>query len=334
VAKEAMPLLDRKHQVHVAAGKVTQYSDHYTSLSIFHDMNQLQEIISQHADADIIHCHNEPNWFVSAAKEVFPDKPVVLDIHDSMLLRRTDEQVRVAGNGNIYRHTCDERNNFQLADGLVFVGPAMRDIVLDGYKLDQPHCVIPSALPERFYRVDFGKWIGGMAYEGRIDIDKELGEKWDFFQYSNYIPMAKKCNELGIDFHIYTPRGSAPVRAEYEKVCMLYPPLELRTMIKEIGRHDWGVVGNIGEHEEWKHALPNKLFEYFAACLPVVCINADESWGFIKDLGMGIRVDSLEELTKRWSEHRECRKNVVKYRKEFVMERHIEKLEDLYRKLM
>ena len=334
VVKEAMPLISRGHQVHVAASKVTQYSDHFSSIAVYHDMNQLVEIIKLHADADVIHCHNEPSWFVSVAKEVFPDKPVVLDVHDSMLLRRTDESVCEAKNQEIYRHTCDERNNFQLADGLVFVGPAMRDIVIPEYGLTQPHCVIPSALPERFYRVDFGKWQGGLVYEGRIDIEKELGAKWNFFQYANYVPLANACRQIGMDFHIYTPRKSPEVRKVYEPVCYLHDPLGVRELVKALGGHDWGLVGNLGEHEAWKHAIPNKLFEYFGGCLPVVCMNADEAWNYIKDIGVGIKVDSVDELAHRWAEHRECRQNVVKYRSEFVMERHIGKLEDLYRKLV
>lgn len=334
VIKEAMPLIARGHEVHVVAAKVTQYADHFSSISVYNDQNQLISAIRAHADCDVIHCHNEPSWFVSVAKETLPDKPVVLDVHDSMLLRRTDQQVLEARNNAIYRYTCDERNNFQLADGLVFVGPAMRDIVTEGYKLTQPSCVIPSVLPERFYRVDFGKWMGGICYEGRIDIEHELADKWNFFQYSNYVPFAKKCREIGMDFHVYTPRKSEDVRKVYGEVCHLNPPYGLRELIKVMGGHDWGLVGNIGAHEEWKHALPNKLFEYFGACLPVVCLNADESWDMIKDIGMGIKVDSVEELADRWKEHRECRKNVIKYRANFVMERHAPKLLDLYRKLV
>lgn len=334
VAKQALPLISRGHQVHVVASKVTQYADHFTSLSVYQDQSQLIEAIKAHRDCDVIHCHNEPNWFVSLAKEVLPDVPVVLDVHDSFLLRRTDEEVAEKKNDQIYRYTSDERNNFQLADGLVFVGPKMRDIVIEGYKLNQPHCVIPSALPERFYRVDFGKWLGGICYEGRIDIEKELEEKWSFFQYANYVPFAKAAREIGMDFHIYTPRKNELVRKEYEPHCYLSGPYDLQKLCKVMGAHDWGLVGNIGQHEEWKHALPNKFFEYLGACLPIVCIGADETWNYCKDTGVAIKVDSIAELAERWAEHRECRKNVIKYRSDFVMERHIGKLEALYKSLL
>lgn len=334
VMKIGLPLISRGYDMHLITNKISQYSDHYNSVSSWFDLDHLYKTIKLHSDADIFHVHNEPSWFVTVVKEVFPDKPVVLDVHDTMLLRRSQEEVDKANNSEIFRHTIDERNNFQLADGLVFVCNPMRDMVLDEYKTTVPYAVVPSMLPERFYRVDFSQWIGGLVYEGRIDTEDELDGKWDFFQYANYIDMARECARVGMDFHIYTPRKNASVREQYEKVCYLHPPQELSRLIKLLGSHDWGLVGNCKVHEEWKHALPNKLFEYMAGCTPVVCFNADASWDFIKDIGVGIKVDSVEELAQRWAEHRECRKNVVKYRAEFTMERHIHKIEKLYKELV
>lgn len=333
VMKMALPLMDKGHHVHLITQKVTQYSDLLSSVSVFQNLDQLQAAIKNHADADIFHCHNEPNWFVTAVKEVM-DKPVVLDVHDSMLLRRTDDEVAKSEDESIFRITVDERNNFQLADGLVYVCDPMKRIVDDTYKIDCPRIVLPSFLPIRFYRVDFLKWVGGLVYEGRIDIPDELDAKWNFFQYANYLKAAKECERIGIDFHIYTPRKDQKVREAYQDVCFLHEPQTLSRLIKHLGGHDWGLVGNVDAHEEWKHALPNKLFEYMAGCVPVVCINADESWDFIREYGVGIKVDSFDELASRWSEHRKCRENVIKHRMKFTMETYIDKLDGLYREVI
>ena len=71
-----------------------------------------------------------------------------------------------------------------------------------------------------------------------------------------------------------------------------------------------------------------------AACIPIVCFNADQSWSFIKDAGMGIKVDSFEELKERWSEHRECRKNVIKRRMEFCLENYMDRVDGLYAQVL
>lgn len=333
VMKMALPLMEKGHEVHLIVGNLTNYSECFKTVTVFQDVNQLYNAIKLHKDADIFHAHNEPSWFVTVAKETFPKKPVVLDVHDSFLLRRSpNEELETKKS---FRVSVDERNNFQLADGLVYVGPAMKEIVHNEFKLDQPNIILPSYVPERFNRIDFLQWIGGLVYEGRIDFPGELPKEWDVFGYSTYIKLAEKCKELEIDFHIYTPRKNKKAREIYNKVCYLAPePLGFYKLIRNLGCHDWGLVGNIDYHEEWKHALPNKLFEYISGCVPIVSINADESSKVIEEHDIGITVGSMEELSERWPEHREKRKNLIKKRHLFAMEAHIGKLEKLYRELL
>src|ERR1041385_579576 len=196
----------------------------------------------------------------------------------------------------------------------------MKKVVGDEMGLTQPNVVLPSYVTKGYYRIDFDKWQGGLVYEGRIDIPDELPKKWaSFFHYSDYLELGAKCKEIGMDFHIYSPRENEEVRKRYAPVSILHEPQKYHKLIRVLGSHDWGLVGNLRPHTEWKHALPNKLFEYMAACLPVVAINADESSRIIDEYKLGITVSSLEELRDRWPEHRECRKNVIKHRYEFSM---------------
>ena len=104
-----------------------------------------------------------------------------------------------------------KRNNFQLADGLVYVCDPMSNIVGETYRLDQPSCVIPSAVPRQMMRFDFFKYLGGLVYEGRIDVGETLPAQWNFFQYSDYQAVADQCNDVGIPFFIYTTRKDAKV---------------------------------------------------------------------------------------------------------------------------
>lgn len=332
VMKVAIPLIENGHEVHLITNKVTQYSEVFNSVLVYQDVNQLYNAIKVHKDADIFHGHNEPSWFVTAVKDQFFDKPVVLDVHDSHLLRRTDEEC--IEDPDKYRVSAEERNNLQLADALVYVSKSMERIVGGEFKIGVPTIVLPSYVPLQFYRLDFLRWWGGLCYEGRIDITDELPKQWDFFQYSNYLDLAKKCREIGIDFHVYTTRNNAKVRKQYDEVCYLHEPEGYERLIKVIGQHDWGLVGNIKKFPEWDNALPNKFFEYMAACLPIVSINAKESSELIKEYGVGITVGSMEELAERWKEHRPCRANVIKHRQSFSMENHIGKLEDLYSQLV
>lgn len=335
--KVAFPLIAKGYDVHLITEKVTQGSEQFKSVMNWQSVDQLYESIKVHKDADIFHAHNEPSWFVTAVKELLPNTPVVLDVHDSNLIRKTDEeqQAELEDNPDAFRISVDERNNFQLADALVYVSQSMADIVGGEFKLDQPSIVLPSYVPLCLYRFDLQDYRGGLVYEGRIDAPDELPNKWKaLFRYADYMDLAAKCREIGMDFHIYTPRANEKIREQYAKVCILHEPKMIDKLIKCLGSHDWGLVGNLAAHTEWAHAMPNKLFEYMAGCTPVVAINAQESGKFIEENGFGIVVQSIEELAQRWKEHRDCRKTVIKHRREWSMDAHIHKVEALYKGLV
>lgn len=337
VFKEAIPLIERGHEVHLIVNKVTVGAERMKSVSVYQDTDQLYEAIKRYSDADIFHAHNEPSWFVTMVKDVNQKVPVILDIHDSHLLRKTPEEdeEEQQHTPESFRIGIDERNNFQLADGIVYCCEPMKEIVGGEFGLDQPNIVLPSYVPRGFYRIDFDRWMGGLVYEGRIDIPDELPGKWaSFFRYADYLEFGRKCKELGIDFHIYSPRENEKVRKRYSEVSILHEPQKYDRLIKRIGGHDWGLVGNLRPHTEWKNALPNKLFEYLAGCTPVVAMHADESAKIVSEYGVGVVVESPEELAKRWSEHRKCRENVVKHRMFFAMENHIHKVERLYQEVL
>ena len=120
------------------------------------------------------------------------------------------------------------------------------------------------------------------------------------------------------------------MREQYGKVAIMHDPLNVDKLIKALGRHDWGLVGNLRPHTEWKNALPNKLFEYMAGCVPIVSMHAEECSKIVDEYGVGITVESVEELASRWKEHRDCRANVIKHRLSFAMDNHIHHLEKLY----
>lgn len=331
--KIGMVLIERGYDIHLITHKITQYTEIYSTISVYQDSRQLNNAIVAHKDAELFHVHNEPSWYVTAIKQVF-DKPVIIDVHDSILLRRTAREVEKAKDPDIFRISADERNNFQLADGLVYVCKPMQRIVNKEFTISKPNIVLPSGVPRSMYRNDFFKWEQGLVYEGRIDLPEELSKEWSFFNYCNYIEFAEGCREHNIPLHIYTPRKNENIRRVYGGLAKIYPPFGYRELIHQIGRHDWGFVGNCFKTPEWKNGLSNKLFDYMAACLPVICWNADTNWNFIKKYGIGIKVNSFKEIVDRWKEHRECRKNMVRHRTKFILENYIERLEKLYQKVL
>jgi hypothetical protein len=337
--KEAIPLVENGHDVHMIAKAIPTYHEYYQSFSLATGTNHYLDSIKKYAaTADIFHVHNEPSWFVTAIKEAC-DVPVILDVHDSFLARMTPDEVDKLRSDckPAHRITVEERNNFQLADGLVFPSEPFAQLIMNEFGLDQPYIILPSYLPRQFYQYAGREWLGGLVYEGRVDLKDQIESDimLNGFRYCDYLDMAKELHFLGVDFHIYGPQTSGEkFQAAYKDLSFLHGGKSFSKLLPAIGRHDWGLIGNIEHTPEWEVAFPNKLFDYIGACVPIVAINAKHVEEFVENNGIGISINNIEELPRRWSEHRKLRGNLIKQRQKWVMENHIANLEGLYRCLL
>ena len=335
VHKMAMPLLSLGHKVHLICGANRPgYYELYDSFSHAAGVNHYIEsikMIAPHVDA--FHCHNEPNWFVTAVKE-HCDTPVILDVHDSWLARMTEEEeIELRDQGKkAFRVYTEERNNFQLADGLVFPSKTFANIIINEFALDQPFLILPSYLPRQLYRYNCAEWMGGITYEGRIDLKSkhEDDSRYHGFRYCDYEQAANEFHDVGIDFHTYSLNDTPEFHKIYDDISYVHKGRGYEHLLKALSRHDWGFVGNVFKTPEWDVAFPNKLFEYIAACVPIVAMNADACAEFVTDNGIGIEIKSIEELKGRWAEHRQCRINLIKQRQKWTMENNINDLLRLY----
>ena len=333
-----VPLVQEGHRVHLIAKKPPYgFEQYYYSFAQCHGMAQYLDAIEIYAKtADVFHVHNEPSWFVTAIRERC-DVPIVLDIHDSYLGRMTpeEEESLITEEGKkAFRYMTEERNNFQLADALVFPGEKFSDLVCGEYNLKQPKITLPSYIPRAYSQYNGVGYLGGLVYEGRVDLpNKEKPGQEYGFRYADYLDLANKCHELNMDFFIYSTRDDKPYMDLYNDLAICMPPHSYQSLLTSIQAHDWGLVGNIFPTPEWDIAFPNKMFEYIAAAVPVVAINAPACGEFLESEGFGIQVKSIEELAERWSEHETVRKTLIRNRKKFTMEENIKPLVDLYKEV-
>lgn len=333
--KMALPLISDGHNVHMVAQKIPSFWESYKTFSVYHDAGQLISTIEQFEKAgnvDLYHCHNEPSWFVTVLKER-TKRPVLLDVHDTFLTRLTDdEEINLKNAGfNACRVMTEERTNFQIADGLLFVSPKVRDLTCKEFKLNQPALVMPQYLPEFLYKYNFGRWQGGLVYEGKVTLPNEVVEHGRSlgFDYCDYTKVAADCARIGMDFHLYAARKD-PAFMSYFKTAFVHEPVAYKELMTNLSAHDWGLVGNTIDSYQWQTTLANKFFEYIAAGVPVVSINAAECSKLIDQYNVGITVESIDELAARWGEAREKRDSLIKVRQELSMERHLKELTDFY----
>jgi hypothetical protein len=115
---------------------------------------------------------------------------------------------------------------------------------------------------------------------------------------------------------------------------MCFPVLPYGSLIENLSRYDWGYLGHPEPCRKWLDAMPNKLFEYIMAGIPVICCNAPEAGAFVEQHGLGVSIYSIHEIPEIYEQHTELRKNVQQKRHEFIMESQVETILDLYRKVL
>lgn len=329
-AKEARALERAGNQVivlqHVAVSEEILYA---TELASFYRTEaELQARISYFGDwAEVIHVHNEPNWIVSAAAVArnlaCPLVPVIFDIHDLESMRES---------GVIDK---DETPAIHAADGFIFPSKGYQAGIRRIYNISSiPDRIIYSYCSSDDIVNDPLPRVNGLVYEGAtvaplINFNaKTAGYK----HYRDYVDLAGKLKFQGLPFHLYG------VRKEFQQPyinegAIVHDMMRFPDMLRQLSRYDWGLCGHAGDHPQWQKAMPNKLFEYIAAGIPVISINAHEVSDLVTREGLGVVCGSVEEIARTMRDRkarRELAENVEDRRGRFVMEKQVSRIEELY----
>lgn len=115
-----------------------------------------------------------------------------------------------------------------------------------------------------------------------------------------------------------------------EKGALCFPAINYTQMVQNLSRWDWGFVGATQYTKTMENAMPNKMFEYIAAGIPVIVCNAEEAGKWVEENGLGINVYSMHEIPEIYEQHIALRKNVEARRREFTMETQVDGLIDFY----
>jgi hypothetical protein len=265
----------------------------------------------------VVHVHNEPDWLGWVAKEAMPEFPMVFDAHDLNSIRtgQTPDE--------------HEKRSMAAADGHIFPSiPYMEDAIKIHGLENKPCMTLYSMANEDSIIEERLPWLPGIVYEGGIVApvqDNALGK----YEYRDYREFARKMKEFKIPFIVYgMPKHFFDAYHELGTLCI--DPYPYSSLMRELSRYDWGLVGCPIDHPQWQKAMPNKMFEYIAAGIPCLVWNAKESGKFVEKYGLGIVVDSTSEIPDVYYKCEEYRRNVVEKRHDFTMEKQLPQLLELY----
>jgi glycosyltransferase involved in cell wall biosynthesis len=321
--KTAVTLRARGHRVTLAYtdAKLSQMyqglSDDVYDASI--PFTEIRELWDLAAGFDLVHCHNEPD--VLSVGALAGPVPVVHDTHDMMTLRHpTDATLAffeaVANRG---------------AAGRVYTSPYVRDIAAERYGIDLQRSAftynyalrrdLPErALPKRSAQDGEVHFV----YQGGVGVQA----------HRDFRPLFAELARLGCHVHVYPSRHSA----EYEQLAAVTPRLHYhgsvspRDIIGELTQYDFGLVPFRINHENRTFldtALPNKLFEYLAAGLPVAAARLKSLELFSAQEQVGIVYDTAQEIVDQLGTLKGL--DVTAQQERYLFEQQYDRLEALYR---
>jgi len=323
MVKEGLALMNADVPIDFFTRKIAspEMEAHLSSVTKFNSEETFEAKL-RNLDMNLMHVHNEPDWIVHRAKSIRPEIPLVYDCHDLGCIRTGQS-------------TPDEDLAMKVADAYIFPSQACMQIAEDYHRIqeDKPRAVVQSMCLESMFIDGEMPRTGGIAYEGGVLAFPAGVPDPGPFAYLDYRPLAVSLTKARIPFTIYSSNN----RYMYEYLvsgAVYISRLPYNLMLRELTRHDWGLVGCVEPCSQYDATIPNKLFEYMAAGIPIIVLNADECAEFVMQTGIGVVVNSMDDIPEIYGDNEKYRKKVLEVRGEFTMESQIPTIKALYREVM
>lgn len=263
---------------------------------------------------DIFHIHNEPDHLVEWVREI-SDKPIIYDCHDLQSMRTGEEP------------DINELAAFELSDYVIHVSEpiAKQAVATHG---EHRHSIIKSWVNERFFAKEpVAPCWDSVCYEGGVSDGERVDNGAISYRYQ--VPFIVYFKQQGYHVTIYTAnKGYFPNHMSAGAV--VHSNLPYYELLKSLQLHALGIVGATIQLPIMMNAVPNKLFEYMSQGVIPVCHWADEAYNQVKDYNCGIKLSNIENARKEIGSVRKLRKNLLEVRWDFVFEKQIPQIMEIY----
>ena len=310
------------HEVHLilhpqAASR--QLNERMDSEHLFWDKRQLKQAI-ENVEPDLIHVHDRPHEIASSVIREGYGVPVVHDVHDM-------DSLLVMPMG----FPLHEVVSLQKADGLVFVSDEYRDYAEQWLGPLPPNVVVPSMacrdlMPDTpMARIGAAVWEGGLYSH----------EPGDPRHYIDQRGLVRGFVSQGQAAFLYSaPNGFPDNAGPYtEAGGRVMSPLPYVPLLRHLTQFDWGWYGQTDDSQQIHTTLPNKMFDYLAAGLPVCVIHAEAAGRFVEHHNIGVHIQRPEEIVSVRQRLLDLRPHIWQRRFEFTRERAIVPMLELYERL-
>lgn len=296
----------------------------------YRDGRTLAVQLSRQSKVDIIHCHNEPDFETVTAIKV-EIAPVIHDCHDFMTMRLNNQPKEIHEAEKFAFENCDVAN---------FPSHRLMQYAVEKYAIKKPLVTFSSVSKDEYVTNVNPPAIAEdnvkLVYEGGIGLDKS-----NVFPYRKYTSEFNRLSSVGVHISVY-PSYELEINNGHLGGAVIECTLGYEELIYELSSFHYGFVGfNSKDCDKYTKrycnvALPNKMFDYFAAGIPVIVRNCDAAAEFVTMRNIGINASFLtpqETKEQMVSHYKEQRENVLIEREQFCMENEIDLIESEYKRL-
>jgi glycosyltransferase involved in cell wall biosynthesis len=283
---------------------------------------------------NLIHFHNEPDYWTVAGL-CLAKIPIIHDVHDlrSQQIRPTIEETIFEGLAN---RASTER---------VYVSEYQMLTANRLYRIDIersmvfPNYVCESMLPKRFHKkLSAADGEIHIVYEGKIVLESKG------HHHRRFYPLFQGLARNKIHVHIYPSDEDTFLDCEREMILEekskegsyihWHNSMSPWEIVEEMTKYDFGILPfPVNEREDVEHlnsTLPNKLFEYLAAGLPVISRDLISLRNFIEKEKVGFVFDTIDDIIQRIERFR----GLEVRGKRYVMEDEVDRLVEFYYKII
>ena len=254
-------------------------------------------VIWQYRNYDFIHCNDLQALPIGLAIRFFSKKKVkvIYDSHEYQTERKNIKSFEK------FLFKFLERNLIRFADSVITVSESIANEYTRLYKIPKPQLVLncPSYVKQKkhdFFRekfsIDLRQSI--FLYQGGLFPGRDIEVLIDVF--SQY-----KDDENIIIFMGYGPlEGMIKDLSKKSKNIFFHSSVDINVLLSYTGSADYGIALVDDTCLNHEYCLPNKIFEYLNAGIPIIASNRFEMKKLIQQTGIGVTTsnNSKDELRK------------------------------------
>ncbi len=323
VIKQAYCLGKLGYKVRLFTHRVPVYEQiFFNDINKFQNNKVLKKFVEEAGDIDLWHVHNEPTSLVTAVADK-TDKPVVFDVHDVHCCRAGD------GISDHFREV--EQEAFNKCSAVVHVSEPYGEHANKFYNYKGPSIVVYSKTPLDWYQKAKSNG-GGVVYEGGIHTPLSL--KTRPYKDRDFTRLAENFMNAEVPLYFYSagPKESGLWYKHGWGVNWM-GSRDHFGLLSELTKYGWGLILFPEKSNQVKWGMPNKLFDYIAAGIPIIGTKGTIFGSFIIDNGLGINLSYYDKLPKL-PDPKPYKKRVLKIRESLSMDEEIKKVEKLYEELL